>query len=445
MRVIENRRARTVFLVLVLVSLLAGDAWRYTVGWAGFGVLVGLVAAASVYLLVAQRARWRVGGLPYPLIAFLVYATASIAWSFYPGATALGLAATWITVTVAIAVSVTYGWAEILRGLGLALRLTLGLSVLFELFVAVVVRHPVLPLVAQPGVDYSNLPDKVPAMLYWSRDELFDVLHGGKLQGIFGNSALLSYAALVGIIVFAVQFADRSVKRSWGLLWLVVAVGCFVFSRSATNIIGLAAVVIVVAAVLLVRSRRTPRGTTISYAVIAVAGAVGLTLALVFRNQLFALLGKSSDLTHRGAIWDAVINLAQQRPVFGWGWVSYWVPWVAPFDHLAFNNGVRQLHAHNAWLDIWLQLGIVGLVIVGALVLSTATRSWSFAVDRPRSNLTSKGKYTALAILPLALLVAQLVQSVAESRMIVEFGLFTVVLIAVKTKSSTHREPAPLP
>jgi exopolysaccharide production protein ExoQ len=445
MRLIENHRTRSAFLVLVLVSLLAGDAWRYTVGWAGFGVLVALVATASVYLLVVQRARWRVAGLPYPLIAFLVYATASIAWSFYPGATALGLAATWITIAVAVAVAVTYDWAEILRGLGLALRIALGLSVLFELFVAVLLRHPILPLVAQPGVDYANLPDKIPAMLYWSRDELFQVFDGGKVQGIFGNSTLLSYAALVGIIVFAVQLADRTVKRSWGLLWLAIAIACFVFSRSATNIVGLAAVIILVAAVLIVRSRSTPRGRAISYASIVVVVAAGLALALVFRDPLFAVLGKSPDLTHRGAIWDAVIALAQQRPVIGWGWVSYWVPWVAPFDHLAFNNGVRQLHAHNAWLDIWLQLGIVGLVVVGVLMLSMAVRSWAFAVDRPHLGLTSQGRYTALTLMPLALLTAQLVQSAAESRMLVEFGLFTVVLVAVKTKLNALGTRAPGP
>jgi hypothetical protein len=437
MRLIENRRARTVFLVLVLFTLLAGDAWRYTVGWLGFGIVVGLMGVASVALLVVQRGRWRLNSLPYPLLAFLVLAALSIAWSFYPGASALGVFSTWLTVAAAVAVAVTYSWSEILTGLGIALRFVLGLSVLFELVVSVIIRHPVLPPVAQPGIDYAHLPDKIPLMLYWSRDELFD---SGKIQGIVGNSALLSFVALLGIIVFGIQLFDRTRRKRWSVLWLAVAAVCFVLTRAATNFIGLVVVAIVVGAVLLLRSTTTSRSRGLAYGGIVVVALGALGTALAFFPQILTLLGKSSDLTHRGEIWDAVINLAQQRPVFGWGWVSYWVPWVAPFDHLAENNGVRQLHAHNAWLDIWLQLGIVGLVVMGALVLSTLARSWAFATDRPQSLPDRPGPYSSATLLPLLIVVALLVQSVAESRMLVEYGIFLLALAAIKTKTDHRAE-----
>jgi hypothetical protein len=436
MRVIENRGARTAFLVFVLFTLVAGDAWRYTLGWLGWAVLVGLLAVASIALLVLQRDRWKLNDLPYPLIAFLGLAALSVAWSFYPGASALGVASTWLTVAGAIAVAITYAWSEILRGLGIALRLILGFSVVFELVVSLIIRHPVLPPVAQPGIDYANLPDKIPLMLYWSRDHLFV---DGKIQGIVGNSALLSFVALLGIIVFGIQLFDRAYRKSWSVLWLAVAAGCFILTRAATNIIGLVVVLAVLAAVLLVRRAATPRSRRVTYAGLVVIAAGGVGAALVFFPQILRLLGKSSDLTNRGEIWTAVIDLAQQRPVFGWGWVSYWVPWVAPFDHLAENNGVRQLHAHDAWLDIWLQLGIVGLVVMGALVLSTLARAWSFAIDRPQSAPGRPGALTAATLLPLLVLVALLVQSVAESRMLVEGGMLLLAVIAVKTKATDPR------
>ncbi|MCU1411444.1 MAG: O-antigen ligase protein [Rhodoglobus sp.] len=439
MRLIENRRARTVFLVVVLFTLLAGDAWRYTLGWLGFGIIAGLIAAASVALLVVQRSRWRLNSLPYPLLAFLVLAALSIAWSFYPGASALGVLSTWLTVAGAAAVAVTYSWTEILRGLGLALRLVLGLSVLFELVVSFFIRHPVLPPIAQPGIDYAHLPDKIPLMLYWSRNELFD---GGKIQGIVGNSALLSFVALLGIIVFGIQLFDKSFRKRWSVLWLAVAVLCFVLTRAATNIIGLVAVLVVVAAVLLVRRAATARGRGLTYGGIVVVVLAGAGAALAFSQQLLQLLGKTPDLTNRAEIWNSVIGLAQQRPVFGWGWVSYWVPWVAPFDHLAENNGVRQLHAHNAWLDVWLQLGILGIVVLGALVLSTLARSWAYAVDRPQSLPGRPGALTSATLLPLLVVVALLVQSVAESRLLVEYGMFLLALAAIKTKMGDRDELA---
>ena len=63
-----------------------------------------------------------------------------------------------------------------------------------------------------------------------------------------------------------------------------------------------------------------------------------------------------------------MIGLALERPWFGWGWVGYWQPWVEPFDGLAVRNGVEYLQAHNAWLDVWMQLGIVGLVAFASIV-----------------------------------------------------------------------------
>lgn len=431
MRLIDDSRVRSLYLVVVLFTLLAGDAWRYTFGWLGWGIVVGLMAVASVLVLVAQRRSLRLNALPYPLLAFLVLTALSVAWSFYPGFSALGALSTWFTVAGAVAVAVTFSWSEILRLLGVTLRIILGLSVVFELVVSVFIRHPVLPLVAQPGVDYANLPGKIPLLWYWSRDVLFV---DGRIQGIVGNSALLSFVALLGIIVFGIQLFDRTYRKRWSAPWLVIAVAVFALTRAATNILGLVAVLAVVIAVLLVRRARTPRIRALTYGgllVVVLAGAAG---AALFSRQILALLGKSADLTNRGEIWSSVIALAQERPALGWGWVSYWVPWVAPFDTLAKNNGVRQLHAHDAWLDIWLQVGIVGLVVFGALALSTFARSWAYAVDPPQSAPGRTGVLAPATLLPLLVLVALLVQSVAESRLIVEYGMFLTALIAVKTK-----------
>jgi O-antigen ligase len=89
-------------------------------------------------------------------------------------------------------------------------------------------------------------------------------------------------------------------------------------------------------------------------------------------------------------------------------------------------KGVTYLQAHNAWLDVFLQLGVIGLVVIGLFVLTTVARTWSFALDGPRDA----------ALVPLALLVAVLVQSLAESRLLIEIGWALLVLIAVRTATT---------
>jgi O-antigen ligase len=111
---------------------------------------------------------------------------------------------------------------------------------------------------------------------------------------------------------------------------------------------------------------------------------------------------------------------------------------VKPFDGLATRNGVEYLQAHNAWLDVWLQLGIVGLVVFILLVLTTFGRAWFLAVDRPRSTIVDDQPYRAVALLPLLLLGALIAQSFAESRILIEGGWALLVALSVATKRSAN-------
>ncbi|TAL45231.1 MAG: O-antigen ligase family protein [Salinibacterium sp.] len=437
MRIVDNPGARFAYLLVALTCLLAGDALRFTFGWWAFGILSGTVVAVSVWLLIVQRARWRLSSLPYPFIAFLLLATASIAWSAYRPETALGLMTTWWIASTAVAAAVTFSWAEIVRAMSIVVRVILGLSLAFELFVSLVLRHPILPFNTQPGVDYSQYK-KIPLLLYWSRDQLFDVFHEGRIQGILGNANNLGVIALIGLVVFAIQTADRSIRRRWGVLWIAVALATLVFTRSGTITVALVVVCFVTLAVLLVRRAQTPRARALTYGGLLATVAIGAVAATAWHGAILQVLGKSADLTGRVGIWQSVIGLAQQHPVFGWGWVSFWMPWAAPFDNLAFRNGVRQLQAHDAWLDLWFQLGIVGVVVFALLALTALGRSWALAVDRRQTQRDHAERYDALSLFPLLMLVLLLVQSVAESRLLVEYGLFLLVVIAVKTKRSAQ-------
>ena len=438
MRIGWRADARTGFLVLALFTLLAADVWRYTISWWGFLVLALAITAVAVVLLVRDRTKWSFQRLPLPLIAFLALTVVSIFWSFYPGATALGIAATWATTITAAAIALCFTWREVLRGLGIALRLILGLSLLFELVVSVFIRGPVLPF----WVDYGRPADEVPKLLLWSRNELFEMFDGGRIQGIVGNASTLAFMALLALIVFTVQLAAGTVRRGVAIAWLVVAVVVMLLTRSATITVALVIVAVVAGAALLMR--RLPRRAHLGAGLAMFAAAAGAVVAAVLlRGPLLALLGRSDDLTNRITIWEKVIGLAQERPAAGWGWVSYWAPWVSPFDDLLKVNGVQVMHAHNAWLDVWLQLGIIGLVVFGALVLSTAARAWLVAVDAPQAAPRPLPQ-TAVTLLPLLLLTAILVQSLAESRLLVEYGWALLVIVAVKTRTDAL-EPDAVP
>jgi O-antigen ligase len=414
----DARVYRRTLATLGLFTLAAGDLWRYLLSWWGWGAIVLILFALAVVELVRMRVDLRL--LPYPLIAFLALATLSTAWSASPGATALGSVALLVTTTFALFLATAIDLTTFVRCLGTALRWILGLSLIFELLVATVIRERVLPF----WVDYSDL-EKIPAAFYWSRNLL---LEGGRIQGIVGNANLLAFAALLAVLVFAVQIAARSASRFWTSGWLLVALATLALTRSSTVIV--AGVVVGIVALYLFLVRRVPEGRRTPWfaggAVIAGAGIAGV---IAFREALLALLGKSPDLTNRIGIWETVIDLAGQRPVAGWGWMGYWAPWVEPFDDLVVIRGVTYYQAHNAWLDVYLQLGILGLIVFGGLVLSTLIRGWGRAMD------LAHGRGKAIGLFPLLGTVLLIVHSLAESRLLIEIGFALLVVFAIRTRA----------
>jgi O-antigen ligase len=409
-------------------TLSAGDFWRYTIGWWGWGILVGLCLVGSIAFLVRARPHVPIRTWPKTMLLFQQLCIASIAWSSYREASALAAITQLATATGAVFFALCLSWQQVLRALGAAFRWIIGLSLLFELIVSVFVRHHILPF----WVDYG--PGKLPDAFYWSRDLLF---HGGKIQGIVGNSDTLGMITLYALIVFAIQLAERTVNRTAGIVWIALAGATFLLTRSSTVIVALLVACVVLVFVWWTRSvpqsRRVP--VYVTGAVVVAAGAASVVL---FWSSIANALGKGADLTGRTNIWSSVVHLAQQKPAFGWGWVSYWVPWAEPFKGLAIRNGVEYLQAHNAYLDVWLQLGIVGLVIFALLVLSTFGRGWFMAVDRAPFDgdglVRADVPYTAISLLPLLMMSAAIAQSFTESRMLIEAGFALLVMFSVKTK-----------
>lgn len=424
------------YATFALFTALAGQFWRNLLGWWGFGAVVVVVVVGAIALIVAEKPRWSWRRTPKSTIAFLAIAALSIAWSYYPEASALGVALTLAATLLAVALVLCLTWTRFVRALGAAIKWILGLSLAFELWIAIFVQEPLLPNFP----DFEVTGEKLPMAFYWSRGLLFD---GGPIEGIVASRNLLAMVALLGLIVFGTMLADASIRRTQGIGWLIASGLVFVLTRSATVI--LVATIVLVALGFAVWARRAgPERRRGVYWAAAGALAASVTLLFVFWNALLELFGKSEDLTGRFDIWNAVTELAVQRPVAGWGWVGYWVPWVEPFDGLAVRKGVEYLQAHNAWLDVWLQLGIIGIIAFASIVIGSLWRSWFLAVDRPMDASGHPLPHSAAALLPLLVLVALIGQSLAESRILVEGGWVLLIAIAWSTKRRQwDHEPFP--
>ncbi len=410
------------FASVLLAVVFAGDAVPNTLTWVGAGVLWALVAAWGVSILV--RAKPPIARTPRSLWLFLAWCLVSIAWSHWRFATLPSIVVQVVCAAVAFAVASTLSWRRILDATSLAVRWVLALSLLFEAFVAVVLRHPIAPV----WTDYGDA--RIPDAFYFSRAELFT---GGRIQGLPGNANLLAMVALLAAIAVGVQLAEGRIRRARGIGWLVVAALVFFLTRSSTVLAAAVVVAFVLAVALWIRRVPTDRRTPRYLAVTGVAVALAV-VGFVARSALSELLGKGSDATGRGEIWAKVLGLVDQHPVLGWGWIGYWWPSIPTLADLAHRKGVTYLQAHDAYLDVWMQTGIIGLVLFAVYALTTLHRGWAGATRIGYDARLGQRPFDPVTLFPLLLVVALLVQSVAESRLLYQGNWILFALLAIKSR-----------
>ena len=88
------------------------------------------------------------------------------------------------------------------------------------------------------------------------------------------------------------------------------------------------------------------------------------------------------------------------------------------------------------WLDVFLQLGIVGVILMAIAWLALLWRAWFFAVDRPRWDLVATRPYSPITLLPTLVGAILLVQGLAESAPLYGWGWFFLVMLAFKIKQA---------
>ncbi len=401
---------------------------RYTLTWWGWGVIAVALLAVSVVVLIRTRRNWFAGEVPIPLVVFLgsgrgIHRLVGLPRRERHRGT--GHAGDHRPRPV-----LGHG-VRLARAAArprLVLRFILAGSLLFELVVALFVRHPVLPF----WVDYPGV-DPIPKLLYWSRNELFEVAGGGRIQGLVGNASTLGFIALLSLIVFGIQLAARTVWRSSGLAWMLLAVAVLLCTRSATITIALVAVALVAAAVLLLRRLpdRTRPWATLGLGAVAAGGVVA---AIIARGPSAGAAGQerrphesrrhleqgdragaaaSGRRLGLGELLGAV-GAAVRRPAEGERRAGH-----ARAQRVARRlAAARRARAHRLRRPRALHLrALLGVRRRPALVDGATTR------------------YGAIELLPLLLLVALLVQSLAESRLLVEYGWTLLVIIAVRTRA----------
>jgi O-antigen ligase len=241
--------------------------------------------------------------------------------------------------------------------------------------------------------------------------------HHGDWQGVFTQKNACGRAMVFATAVVLAQ-GPLTLRRAASLAIFLIVLGLS-GSRGAWVI---EALLLSFAAchALLVRVARPGR---VALASLFCAGGVTMAvLGKLYFPLLVGLVGREPTLSGRTAIWAQVWLAILKRPWLGYGFSAFWRGTKgASFDIVVALKFVL-FHAHNGLLEVWLELGAAGLLLLLLSYLRGWQQLWPLLWTRHRVD----GGTTAWPMFVLVLIVAY---DFDENTLLSFNGLFWVLYV----------------
>lgn len=356
--------------------------------------LLPLYAMVGCVIVTHPRGFTRVARRAAPALALVALACISTFWSVEPDLSLRRGISLLAPTAVGIVVTLRFGTRELVRLLAIAL----GLAAILSLIVAFL------------------LPAE-------------GIMNFGAWNGVYDNKN--SFGRAMALLVAVMVLVALDAKRYRVSTWLAVAgtMGLVVLSKSVGALMTAVAVLILIP---LFRSLRLRMTAVVAVGILSVlVGAIVLTVSLTNTEEVFALLGRDPTLTGRTDIWAAALVSIAERPWLGYGHNAFWQGWGGPSAALVGSIGWESPNSHNGLIDLWLELGLVG-VLTFLLGLGVAAR---------RAILQARHSITAAGLWPLVFLAWLVVMNVSTSTIMLQHSLYWLLYVAVMS-SSAITEPS---
>jgi exopolysaccharide production protein ExoQ len=192
--------------------------------------------------------------------------------------------------------------------------------------------------------------------------------------GIATNKNELGYGCMIFVLFFfwnllqALQIKNRKARRDeliLSLLFLALLFWLLKLSSSATS---LGCAVIGMTTIWLLGRRFINKRFIGVYVVVAILAFATAEPIFGIYSEALSIMGRDPTLTDRTEVWHDALEL-QPDPILGAGFESFWLG--KRLDKLWEKWWWRPNQAHNGYIETYLNLGWVGVVLLAGMIIGT--------------------------------------------------------------------------
>ncbi|WP_017719926.1 O-antigen ligase family protein [Kamptonema formosum] len=257
-------------------------------------------------------------------------------------------------------------------------------------------------------------------------------LHEDGWRGIYWNQNNLGRWMCLSAIIFLI-LALSSRRHRW-VFWAGFGLSAALIWTSTSQT---ALIVFVAILALLPASKALQRYSPVPFPWLIAAGILGCGIIWwVIGNMdiVTSLLGKDVTLSLRTSLWEAVLVKIRERPWLGYGYGAFW-PAVGIKDaHILPILGPNVAgKSHNGFLDLWLDLGLFG-------VLAFALQ---FLRKLPQVIACIRSRQTPEEFWPMTCMTFTVLYNITESTLLTQHSIFWVIYVAtILSMSPAASQPA---
>jgi O-antigen ligase len=192
------------------------------------------------------------------------------------------------------------------------------------------------------------------------------------MRGVFAQKNGMAEYMLLGIVCRSYIFIEN-MRLVPFCLSVALLYSCIVLAHSVTSLL-IATIVLITTVWLVVRDKPRVR---LAFGFAASSTFLLLISGIVLMpDQMFEALGRDETLTGRLPLWNLVISAIAERPLLGHGYSGFWDANSIDVQYLWQRAGWMAPDSHNGYLDIMLQIGVLGIALYGWLWVRVLRLGW---------------------------------------------------------------------